>query len=94
MKATHVKRHLASSRKGFTTVYVTLTALVLIPVVGLAVDFSVLYNVKARLQAAVDSAARQQQHGAKHGPDQLTQVNNIRIRRSFFNANYPSNYWG
>src|SRR5438094_983456 len=45
------------ARKGFVTVYVTMTALVLIPVVGLAVDFSVLYNVKARLQAAVDAAA-------------------------------------
>ena len=46
-----------NDRRGFTTVYLTLTALVLIPVVGLAVDFSVLHNVKARLQAAVDAAS-------------------------------------
>ncbi|MCU1237328.1 MAG: hypothetical protein JWP63_5295 [Candidatus Solibacter sp.] len=86
-----------SNRKGFTTVYVTLTALVLIPVVGLAVDFSVLYNVKARLQAAVDAAAIGSGNMLERSTDltNLTQVNNIKdSAQRFFNANYPSNYWG
>ena len=77
--------------------YVTLTALVLIPVVGLAVDFSVLYNVKARLQAAVDAAAIGSGSMLERSTDltNLTQVNNIKdSAQRFFNANYPSNYWG
>jgi Flp pilus assembly protein TadG len=86
-----------SSRKGFTTVYVTLTALVLIPVVGLAIDFSVLYNVKARLQAAVDAAAIGSGSMLERSTDLTngTQVANIKdSAQRFFNANYPNRYWG
>lgn len=87
----------ASGRKGFTTVYVTLTALVLVPVVGLAIDFSVLYNVKARLQAAVDAAAIGSGNMLERSTDltNATQVANIKdSAQRFFNANYPASYWG
>jgi Flp pilus assembly protein TadG len=86
-----------NDRRGFTTVYVTLTALVLIPVVGLAVDFSVLYNVKARLQAAVDAAAIGSGNTLERSTDMTnpTQVASIKdTAQRFFNANYPTKYWG
>lgn len=87
----------ANGSRGFTTVYVTLTALVLVPVVGLAIDFSVLYNVKARLQAAVDAAAIGSGSMLERSTDltNLTQVASIKdTAQRFFNANYPSQYWG
>ena len=44
--------------KGFAIIYVALIgAFVLIPMAGLAIDFGVVYNVKARLQTACDAAA-------------------------------------
>jgi Flp pilus assembly protein TadG len=87
----------ASGSKGFTTIYVTLTALVLVPMVGLAIDFSVLYNVKARLQAAVDAAAIGSGSMLERSTDltNLTQVNSIKdSAQRFFDANYPTHYWG
>src|SRR5947209_4183738 len=86
-----------SKRKGFTTIYVTLTALVLIPMVGLAIDFSVLYNVKARLQAAVDAAAIGSGSMLERSTDltNTAQVNSIKdSAQRFFSANYPTKYWG
>jgi hypothetical protein len=39
-------QHAVGGRKGFVSVYIVLTSMILIPVAGLAIDFSVLYNVK------------------------------------------------
>jgi len=80
-------------RRGFVTIYVVFTSLVLIPVVGLAIDFSVLYNVKARLQTAVDAGAI----AAGYTLQRSTNINDPAITNTaqvFFNANYPSHYWG
>src|SRR3954449_3953421 len=93
-----MKQNTRGSRsKGFTTVYVTMTAMVLVPMVGLAIDFSVLYNVKARLQAAVDAAAIGSGNMLERSTDltNLVQVNNIKdSAQRFFDANYPTHYWG
>jgi len=87
----------ARQRRGFVTIYVTLTSLVLIPIAGLAIDMSVLYNVKARLQAAVDAAAIGSGSMLQRSTDltNATQVNSIKnAAQRFFNANYPASYWG
>ena len=83
-------------RKGFVAVYMVFSMMVLIPMVGLAIDFSILYHVKARLQTAVDAAAV----GAGAMLQQATdltnagQVANIKdAAQRFFNANYPAGYW-
>src|SRR5882724_9035685 len=52
-----VNRKANKNRKGFVTIYVVFTMLSLLPIAGLAIDFSVLYCVKARLQQACDAAA-------------------------------------
>ena len=88
---------LRRSRNGFVTIYVTFTCLILMPIVGLAIDFSVLYNVKARLQTAVDAAAVGSGTMLQASTDlnDITQVATIRdASQRFFNANYPSRYWG
>lgn len=85
-------------RKGFALIYVTLIgAFVLIPMAGLAIDFGMLYNIKARLQTACDAAAI----GAGYllhastdltDPTQLAGIKSA--AQAYFNANYPSNYFG
>ena len=85
-------------RKGFALIYVTMMgAFVLIPMAGLAVDFGMLYNVKARLQTAVDAAsigAGYMLHATTNlsDPVQLAAIQNAAER--YFNANYPTHYFG
>jgi Flp pilus assembly protein TadG len=84
-------------QKGFAALYVLFASLVLIPVAGLAIDFSVLYNVKSRLQAAVDAAAisggyLMQRSTNLSDPTQVASIQNTAQR--YFNANFPSSYWG
>jgi Flp pilus assembly protein TadG len=83
--------------RGVVTVYVVLSSLTLIPMVGMAIDFSVLYNVKARMQAAVDAATiaagyTLQRTTNMNNPAQIAQISST--AQAFFNANFPANYWG
>lgn len=92
-------KHITANRRsrGFVTIYVVFTSLTLIPVVGLAIDFSVLYNVKARLQTAVDAGAIAAGYTLERTTD-MTNASQISAIDStatdFFNANYPNHYWG
>lgn len=84
-------------RHGFVTIYVVLTSMVLIPVAGLAIDLSVLYHVKARLQAATDAAVIAAGYTLQRTTDMTdpTQIAGIKgVAQAFFNANFPANYWG
>jgi Flp pilus assembly protein TadG len=87
----------ARGEKGFAAVYVLFASLLLIPVAGLAIDFSMLYNVKGRLQSAVDAAAISagylMQRSTNLGdPTQVASIQDAAQR--YFNANYPTKYWG
>jgi len=85
-------------QKGFAVIYVALIgAFVLIPMAGLAIDFGVVYNVKARLQTACDAAAI----GAGYLLHATTNLSNptqyntvINSAQQFFNANYGTSYMG
>jgi Flp pilus assembly protein TadG len=61
---------------------------VLIPLVGLAIDGSMLYIVQAKLAGAVDGAAL--------GAGRLlgTTANTTEIAGEFLNANFPTGFWG
>ncbi|HTX37381.1 MAG TPA: vWA domain-containing protein [Bryobacteraceae bacterium] len=90
-------RRVARGQRGFAALYVLFASMVLIPVAGLAIDFSVLYNVKGRLQAAVDAAAidagyLMQRSTNLSDPTQVAAIQSTSQR--YFNANFPSNYWG
>jgi hypothetical protein len=76
-------------RRGTTLIlYTLMLPLVLIPLVGLAIDGTMLYIVQAKLSAAAD--------GAAIGAGRLlgTQANTAEIAGEFLNANFPSGYWG
>src|SRR5450755_1330944 len=86
-----------AKRKGFVSIYMVLSMMLLIPVVGLAIDFSVLYNVKGKLQAACDAAAIGAGVMLQRSTDMTdpTQVANIKdAAQRFFNANYRAGYFG
>jgi hypothetical protein len=85
-------------KKGFALIYVTLIGtFVLIPMAGLAIDFGMLYNIKARLQTAVDAAAigaGYMLHASTNlsDPTQLAAITTA--AQNYFNANYPTHYFG
>jgi Flp pilus assembly protein TadG len=79
--------------KGFVSVYLAFSSFLLIPMAGLAIDFAVLYSVKARLQTACDAAAIGSGNTLNRGAAMDTvAVNDVALR--FFNANYPTGYFG
>src|SRR5215472_8411044 len=78
-----------NGRRGTTTLLVTtILPLVLIPLVGLAIDGTVAYIVQAKLSTAADGAAL--------GAGRLlgTNANTEEIAREFVDANFPTSYWG
>lgn len=83
------------SRKGFVLVYYTLILLVLIPLVGLAVDLGTLYNIKLKLGAAVDAAALAGGRCLNRGMS-FTEAKPAAeaAARRWFAANFPAGYWG
>jgi Flp pilus assembly protein TadG len=99
-KGTLMPRNRRSNKgqKGFAFIYLTLVGtLVLLPMAGLAVDFGMLYNVKARLQTAVDAAAigaGYMLHASTNisNPTQLAAIE--ASAQAYFNANFPPKYFG
>jgi Flp pilus assembly protein TadG len=99
-KGTLMPRNRRSNKrqKGFAFIYVTLVGtFLLLPMAGLAVDFGMLYNVKARLQTAVDAAAI----GAGYMLHASTDISNPTqlaaieaAAQAYFNANFPAHYFG
>jgi hypothetical protein len=84
-------------QKGFVTIYMVFAFLTLIPMAGLAIDLSVLYNVKGKLQAACDAAAigagvQLQRSTSMSDPTSIANIKDATQR--FFNANYNQGYWG
>jgi len=79
--------------RGAVLIMVALAMLVLLALVGLVVDGGLAYLVKARLNAAVDSAALA---GARAIPEGTTKDQQITAARAaaadFFAANIPDNY--
>lgn len=75
--------------RGSTLVLVLLMLpLFLIPLVGLAIDGTMLFIVQAKLSSAAD--------GAVLGAGRLlgTQANTTEIAGEFLNVNFPAGYWG
>ncbi|MEW7847590.1 TadE/TadG family type IV pilus assembly protein [Massilia aurea] len=78
---------------GAVAIMVAVSMLVLLAVVGLCVDAGLAYLVKARLNAAVDSAALAGGRAVTNGNNQTEQIASARAAAAdFFAANIPSNY--
>jgi hypothetical protein len=84
-----------SREKGISILVVTLTLMIIIPMVGLAVDLSMLYLIRTRLLSATDAAVLAGARALSRGTDAAAQrVSAQAAATKFFNANFPAGYWG
>ncbi len=82
-----------SRQSGAIAIMVAVSMFVLLAVVGLCVDAGLAYLVKARLNAAVDSAALAGARAVTTGNNQTEQIASARAAAAdFFAANIPNNY--
>jgi Flp pilus assembly protein TadG len=89
MSALNVKK-----QKGQVIIMLAISMVILIGAVGIAIDSGLGYMVKARLNAAVDSAAAAAR-AVSRGSDQAVQEASARqAAQRFFAANYPEGYLG
>ena len=86
-------RPILHRQRGAVAIMVAVSMLVLLAVVGLAIDAGLAYLVKARLNAAVDSAALAGARAVTTGSNQAEQTASAQAAAAdFFAANIPSNY--
>lgn len=80
-------------QRGAIAIMVAISMLVLLGVVGLAIDGGLAYLVKARLNAAVDSAALAGARAVTTGNNEAEQRASAKAAADdFFKANIPDNY--
>ena len=84
------------SRKAFVSVYMVFSSMVTIPMVGMAIDLNMLYNVKGRLQEACDAGAIGAGSLVMRSTDVTDPTTNASLRASvlrYFNANFSPAPW-
>jgi Flp pilus assembly protein TadG len=82
-------------QKGQIAIMMAVSIIVLIGVVGLAIDSGLGYIVKAKLNAAVDAAAIAGGRALSQGDTQANQrLYATQAAQKFFHANYPAGYMG
>src|SRR5271165_3285204 len=78
-------------QRGFALIAATIMMVILIPVMGLAIDTTLLYVDKARLQGAVDGAALAAAQSLSRGNDDPTQKSNAtQAAANFVFLNYQN----
>ena len=83
------------SQQGMAVIMTVLTMMVTIPLVGLAFDVGVLYMIRGKLYQALDAGALAGARALGQGPDSGTQTSNAQAAAAkYFNANFPSGFWG
>lgn len=84
----------ARGRRGSVLVYgALLTAIVVVPFMGLAIDVGLMYLVQSRLSAAADAATIAGASALARGSDDTAQrANAVSTANAYFNANFPSGY--
>ena len=89
-----MKSHTRIGERGMA-IYASVVILALvIPMMGLAVDVTLLYVLKARLQGAVDGAALAAGKALARGSDDTTQKNAAATAAAtYVKLNYPSSYF-
>ncbi len=81
------------NQKGIATMMTAFSMLMLVPIVGLALDGGLAYLVKTRLSAAADSAALAAARGLSGGSTvSLAQAQATALATTFFNGNFPAGY--
>lgn len=85
--------HRSARRTGVALILTVAMLCIIIPMVGLAIDASLLYAIKAKLQAATDAAALAGARSLNRGMDLTSQSDNAKATaQMFFNANFPDGH--
>lgn len=88
-----IKRN--KGQRGMAVIMTVLTMMIALPLVGLAFDVGILYMIRGKLYQSVDAAALAGARALGSGPDGPTQRSNAQAAATkYFNANYPSGFWG
>ncbi len=89
----HLSRFHLRRQRGAVAIMVAVSMIVLLAIIGLVVDAGLAYMVKARLNAAVDSAALAGARAVPVGNNQAEQIASAQgAAADFFAANIPANY--
>jgi Flp pilus assembly protein TadG len=92
-KTTQQGRPRTRREKGVALLLTAIFTVCLIPVVGLAIDASYMYVVKAKLATAADAAALAAARNLSLGLTMEEQETSARTRaEAFFHANFPAHY--
>ena len=82
------------TERGMAVIATTIMLVILIPVIGLAIDVTMLYIDKARLQGAVDGAALAGAEGLARGTLDATQQTNAKqAAAQYVFLNYPTTFF-
>ena len=85
----------SARQRGVALITVTILLLIIVPMMGLAIDGGILYMLKARLSQAVDAAALSGARSLNRGADLGSQTQNATDTATrYFNANFSSTFWG
>jgi Flp pilus assembly protein TadG len=81
--------------RGIALILTAVSFLVLGGMLGLGIDVGIMYFLKARLSQAVDAAALAGARSLNRGADPNAQMASAeQTALKFFNANFPTNFWG
>src|SRR5450631_4017331 len=90
---THFKRKLGE--RGTALVVGTCSMILVVPMIGLAVDVGLIYALKAQLQASVDGASLAAARALSLSASTNSQVTDAQNNaNNWFYANFPNTYWG
>src|SRR5580700_12197512 len=85
----------SDKRRGIVVIMLSMmVGVVMLPLVGLAIDGSILYLIQAKLSAAVDAASLAAARSLSVGLTLASQTASATATgQSFFSANFPAGYW-
>ena len=83
------------NQRGVILLWGTVSMLLLVPMMGLAIDVGFLYAIKSKLQGSVDGAALASTRALSIGSTLNSQETTATAHATtWFNANFPSGYFG
>ncbi|HSR08562.1 MAG TPA: vWA domain-containing protein [Bryobacteraceae bacterium] len=82
-------------QNGTALIVGTVSMVLVVPMIGLAVDVGIIYALKAQLQASVDGASLAAARALSLSANTASQVIDAQHNaNNWFYSNFPNNYWG
>ena len=89
-----MKIHTRSRQRGFAIYFTAILLMMIVPMIGLAIDATLLYVVKTRLQGAVDGAALAGAKALAQGTDDPSEAASAKTAaNTYVRMNFPSSFF-